>query len=160
MKAELKPLDSKYYGTVIEIIDGRLERRSIKVWLRSENWDDGSMDPSRRELEAANLTIEEYRRLYAESYDDIPIDLSGGHYETADSLLVAEAIIRALAQIVGGNKFCNAEGPQPEWTDMGRILDLVLRARRYETALREIEQDDNWKHGCDHSAIARAALTP
>lgn len=50
MRAELKPLVGKYYGTEVEISDGR-SSTSITLWFR---WEDGDT-PSVRELEPYSL---------------------------------------------------------------------------------------------------------
>lgn len=75
MKAEIKPLHGKYYGTEIKLENG--ER--IVVWLR------GDGKPSRRELEG--ITYEEAVE------DDYFCD---SHYETEFCLSVCEAIVKAL----------------------------------------------------------------
>lgn len=81
MKAEIKPLMGKYYGTIIKIVEKYhpLEGREIDLWFAS-----GS--PSRRELELYSMGEEEWRR-------DLMCD---SHYECAETLRVAEAIVEAL----------------------------------------------------------------
>jgi hypothetical protein len=55
MKAILKPLEGKYYGTEIEIDfgDGR-EKETLKLW------NDGDYEPSIRELERYGYTQEQW----------------------------------------------------------------------------------------------------
>jgi hypothetical protein len=51
MNVRLKPLDGKYYGTVVELLDGLLKGNEIKIWLNTRDWEanDGH-EPSDREL--------------------------------------------------------------------------------------------------------------
>ncbi|MBQ19132.1 MAG: hypothetical protein CMD31_00090 [Flavobacteriales bacterium] len=50
MKAELKPLKGKYYGTKIKVIDDNGTEAYIEIW------DSGDYTPSKRELEADGYT--------------------------------------------------------------------------------------------------------
>lgn len=98
MKAELQPLDGKYYGTIISITEGPLEDNEIKIWMRSDDWSrpNGGAQPSDRELAYQQITRDEHERLYHSDPDSTPADISGGHYESIATLRIATAIVRAL----------------------------------------------------------------
>ena len=53
MKAELMPLEGKYYGTLIKVTDGK-EEISFKLWNSAD------FKPSDRELESCGVTREQY----------------------------------------------------------------------------------------------------
>jgi hypothetical protein len=97
MNVRLKPLGDKYYGTIVEILDGPLEDCEIKVWVAPDDWDDPLIQPSDRELELANMTRGAYEK---GSYEDrCAVDTGGGHYENRASFKVAEAIVKALTEL-------------------------------------------------------------
>jgi len=54
MKAKILPLDDKYYGTEIEIVDDNGFEYLIKLW------NSGNLEPSDREL-GSECTIEQWR---------------------------------------------------------------------------------------------------
>lgn len=98
MKAELQPLNGKYYGTIISITEGDLQDNEIKIWISSDDWSrpGGGAQPSDRELIYHQISREEHERLYYSDPDSTPVDISGGHYESIATLRVATAIIKAL----------------------------------------------------------------
>ena len=53
MKAWIKPLDGKYYGTIIVIQDGQ-HRTSIEIWCNAD------FEPSDRELDLWRCTRQEW----------------------------------------------------------------------------------------------------
>jgi hypothetical protein len=108
MHARLNPLKGKYYGTIIEIVDGPLEGNIIEVWLKSDDWDYDGNEPSDRELAHWNITREEHNQLYRNDPDTTPVDISGGHYESIDTLRVATIIVEALAGLT--NQHCDSWG--------------------------------------------------
>jgi len=77
MKAYIKPLRSKYYGTEIVYVDENGHDHSIEVW------DTTGYVPSKRELNGQ--TIEEWRE-----WSDF------SHAESERSLEIAECICEAL----------------------------------------------------------------
>jgi hypothetical protein len=96
MMVRLKPLGGKYYGTIIEFVDGPLVGNLINVWMRDRNWGGEGMEPSDRELAYREISREEYERLYHADCDSTPIDISGGHYESRETFAIAHAIVEAL----------------------------------------------------------------
>ena len=82
MKAQIKPLGSKYYGTVIETPWGE-----INLWLRKGHDD----KPSIRELMDLNLSLAEWQA-DPEKWELI----DSGHYETHISFETAKTICNAI----------------------------------------------------------------
>lgn len=68
MKAQIKPLSGKYYGTII-IIDFQDGGHTEEIKL----WDAGDWEPSCRELEKYNMTLEQWNE------EDMSCD---GHFES------------------------------------------------------------------------------
>ena len=99
MKAELEPLEGKYYGTVIRITDGALAGRRIELWFASD-------EPSRREIESWGFTQEQWDQNEVVDNDfgcpapvrDV-VDIGDGHYECKETLRVAEAFIKTLESL-------------------------------------------------------------
>jgi hypothetical protein len=73
-KAELLPLDGKYYGTKIKLVLDKASDIELKIWIH-----DG--EPSVRELKDNN---------------DEDCEFDSSHYETAGDLEVAETIVTAI----------------------------------------------------------------
>lgn len=81
MKAEILPLEGKYYGTKIIIIDGK-ENTLIEIWHS-----DGH-DPSKRQLEQDGYNnVEKWKN------DDCGCD---SHYESDWTYKLANIIIEAV----------------------------------------------------------------
>jgi hypothetical protein len=81
MKAELKPLDGKYYGTEVSITSDDNKgfgEGLIQIWVMG-NW-----EPSRRELEG-----------YPDEYGD-EFEICDSHYETETGLKIAELLVEAI----------------------------------------------------------------
>jgi hypothetical protein len=83
MKAELKPLDGKYYGTEVSITKdgddpGDFGEGLIQIWVMG-NW-----EPSKRELEG-----------YPDEYGD-DFEICDSHYETETGLEIAELLVEAV----------------------------------------------------------------
>jgi hypothetical protein len=85
MKAELKPLAGKYYGTEIEITDGPLKDLSFKLWKSTGN-------PSDRELEKNDYTREQLDKK-KELLMDLICDC---HYESQETYQLAKDIVGFL----------------------------------------------------------------
>ena len=99
MRARIKPLSGKYYGTVIVIDDGPLTGREINLWFASG-------EPSRRELQSQGYAVEQWQQNALVDYGDIgkvPIRqadvICDSHYECAQTLRVAEAFVTALQSL-------------------------------------------------------------
>lgn len=98
MKAELMPLDGKYYGTEIKLTFDDGHEETIKLW------DSGSFVPSDRELNEWGYTREQWDN-NEEVNDgwggtmrirsaDITCD---GHFESRETLARAQEIVRLLS---------------------------------------------------------------
>jgi hypothetical protein len=96
MKAELKPLTGKYYGTEIEITEGPLKDLCFKLWKCTGN-------PSDRELEEYNYTRKQWNN--NEMVDDgfgceFPIQKSDivcdSHYESQEVYQLAKRLVEFL----------------------------------------------------------------
>lgn len=102
MKAELLPLDGKYYGTRIDITDGAAKIGSINLWF-------SDYAPSGRELEVYGVTREQWDNNSVEVDDGWggkckirDADLfPNSHHETVKTLEVARIIVDAIN---GGKK--------------------------------------------------------
>jgi len=81
MKAELKPLDGKYYGTEVAITRDGDDNRDFGEGL-IQIWVVGNYEPSRRELDDWDT-------------DELEL-LSDSHYETETSLEIAELLVKAV----------------------------------------------------------------
>jgi hypothetical protein len=57
MKAILKPLKRRYYGTIVEIVDGPYAGHEITVWISVGDCD---LQPSKRELDFAGITQDQW----------------------------------------------------------------------------------------------------
>ena len=92
MKATIRPLRGKYYGTIVDLPD---VAGSIKLWFASGT-------PSRRELEQLGYTQEQWDRNEPvnDGWDSpTPIRqivMCDSHYECNKTLKIAEAIVKAL----------------------------------------------------------------
>lgn len=86
MKAKIQPFIGKYYGTVIEISNGDLYRDAIVV-----SYSGGP--PSQRQLDQYGLKLSDQG---SEAWRDL---FSDDHYETAQTLQIAEAIVKALENL-------------------------------------------------------------
>lgn len=97
MKATIRPLEGKYYGTLIDIITDTGDDTTIVVWIPSG-------DPSRREFESWGYTEQDWK-------NNIEVDdgwggkvgirseyLCDNHYESTQSLAIAEKIVEALTK--------------------------------------------------------------
>lgn len=99
MKAEIAPLNGKYYGTRVHITDGPARGASITIWLATG-------EPSKREIEFWGHTQDEWDS-NAEVEDGwggkAPIKncdfICDSHYECRESFRVAEAIVEALKKL-------------------------------------------------------------
>ena len=98
MKAELKPLQGKYYGTKIVVIDDNGVQADVKIWNTSDR------TPSKRQLEAYGYTEKQWEEnaLVDSGWDDskIPIreiDITcDGHFESKKSYELALKIVQKL----------------------------------------------------------------
>jgi len=97
MKATIRPLKGKYYGTEIDIVTDSGNEALLTVWVAC-----GS--PSDREIESwghtradweANLEIDDgwggKKRIQSADY------LCDSHYECEESLMIAKKIVKALS---------------------------------------------------------------
>ena len=101
MKAKILPLDGKYYGTKVEIVDDDGNDFTITLW-NSCGW-----EPSDREL-GDKCTIKQWRDDVVLPYDDgwgNPtvrakdwVDLNSGHFESRGTYRMA----RAIADLING----------------------------------------------------------
>lgn len=57
MKAIIKPLEGKYYGTIVEITEGPYKGHEINIWI---SVGEKGPEPSIRELEGCGITQEEW----------------------------------------------------------------------------------------------------
>jgi hypothetical protein len=118
MKAALKPLEGKYYGTIIEIIDGIYAGHAINVWISTGMaYGEFGLDPSIRELEHYSITQKQWDNneqvgnwpietpAYCEGEPGAPImarealGIFDSHFETRVSLEIAQGIIKLLESI-------------------------------------------------------------
>lgn len=98
MKAELKPLKGKYYGTKIKVIDDNGTEADIEIW------DSGDYTPSKRELEANGYTEEQWQEnaLVGSGWDDTKIPIRemdivcDNHFESKQSYELALKIVEKL----------------------------------------------------------------
>lgn len=97
MKAKLKELEGKYYGTVVEIEynDGKnVLKGEVEIWLAY-----GA--PSIREIKAAGVTKAQWdsnaiiEGTGGETAQSV-LDICDSHYETENSLTAAEALVNAI----------------------------------------------------------------
>lgn len=96
LKAELMPIDGKYYGSVINLaVEGDELRRtaSIEVWVNGVS----NYTPSEREYDVKG----EDGKFYVRSeYDDDPefyeYEISDDHFESQTALDICNAIVKAL----------------------------------------------------------------
>lgn len=94
MRAQLGPLEGKYYGTKVVIED---ETNFSGGWVMI--WIMGDYEPSRRELEGYELqedgrwtiTVEDEGETYIDEYE-----ICDSHYETKDALRIAELLVEAV----------------------------------------------------------------
>ena len=103
MKAQIQPLQGRYYGTVIEVIDGACAGQEITLWFASGT-------PSRRELAAHGYTPEQWEQNALVNFGDcgmVPIRQAevtcDTHYECAETLRAAEVIVAALDALTPPN---------------------------------------------------------
>lgn len=97
MKAELKPLKGKYYGTKIKVTDDNGTEATIEIW------DSGDFTPSKRELESYGYTEQQWEEnaLVDSGWDtEIPIRetdiVCDSHFESKQSYELALKIIEKL----------------------------------------------------------------
>jgi hypothetical protein len=96
MKAELQPLEDKYYGTEIRIDDAddnEFSEGLIQIWVM------GNYKPSRRGLENLRRNwIEEtgMEPTDEEWHDEKASYFCDSHYETETSLHIAELLVKAI----------------------------------------------------------------
>jgi hypothetical protein len=102
LKAKLKNLEGKYYGTIIEIID---EETSKVVTTINVGRVENSYTPSARELELYELTEQQWEENYLipnpnceeMSYSYIPCQKANlfvdSHYETKETYEIAREIV-------------------------------------------------------------------
>lgn len=57
MKAEIRPLKGKYYGTQVEILDGSYKGHVVTIWI---SVGEKGIEPSVRELRAHGVTQEQW----------------------------------------------------------------------------------------------------
>lgn len=96
MKAELKPLETKYYGTMLEITEGPLKDLCFKLWKCTGT-------PSDRELEKYKITREQWDNNLKVECDwlgeiavrdlDITCD---SHYESQEVYQLAKRLVEFL----------------------------------------------------------------
>ncbi len=98
MKAKLKPLRGKYYGTVIDVDFDDGGGDSIELW------DCADFQPSDRELAEAEITREQYNNNEVVDHDslfgDIPardaLEVCDGHFESQKTYERALKLIAAI----------------------------------------------------------------
>src|SRR6266566_3770750 len=99
MHAELKPLEGKYYGSLVEIFDDANDSIGvIVVWLNPQQ--DADYKPSERELEAWQdmlrrdcSSLQEYENLTDEEKE---YEICDNHYESVVGLKVCNTLVVAL----------------------------------------------------------------
>ena len=98
MNARLRPLEGKYYGTIVEVELPYGEWIDLAtIWVRP------TFKPSDRQLENDGVTREQYDA--AQSDKDKRMDLwerlgyGDGHYEAEGDYLIAQAIVAALKDL-------------------------------------------------------------
>lgn len=91
MKAELKPLVGKYYGTEVEIssTDKAFGGGHVTIWVA------GNYEPSEREIVGLqeHHELEGYDPPTQEDFDEIACD---SHYETQTSYEIACKLVAAI----------------------------------------------------------------
>ena len=80
MKAKIRALDHKYYGTIIDVETNK-GKTSIEIWFM------GDYEPSIREL--SNWNIEE----------NGPFEICDNHFESKDGYKLATIICKAINDI-------------------------------------------------------------
>lgn len=103
MKAELLPLDGKYYGTVIRITGDDGYTHIIKLWQC------GSWVPSDRECAAAGITIDQWQanaNVTLDNGETWPakelLEICDSHFESRETHAMAEQIVRCLTSTDSG----------------------------------------------------------
>lgn len=93
MKAELAPLEGKYYGTEVRILptdEKEFSEGHLLIWVA------GNHKPSERELEGYELKDGKWQ-LYDKELDEwFEYEICDSHYETETSLALAMALIEAV----------------------------------------------------------------
>jgi hypothetical protein len=137
MKAELKPLAGKYYGTEIEITDGSLRDLSFKLWKSTGN-------PSDRELEKYGYTREHWEnnevtdtQLGKFAVKDLDI-ICDSHYESQEVYHLAKAIVN----------FINSQHVDIEKGFVDAVFDIVELKKMLEMQTKlvvnlELEKIEN-----------------
>lgn len=99
MKAHIRDLQGKYYGTIVVFEADNGEESSLKIWVYGK-------EPSNREIESWGYTKKDWD-------ENIEIDdgwmgtvkireadcLCDGHFESKESLKIAQIIVKALNEI-------------------------------------------------------------
>lgn len=98
MKATIKPLKGKHYGTEIEIEDGDI-KTSIKVWCNAD------CEPSQRELDSWEITREQWDKNEVinncDSYGEFRAHemVCDGHFESQWQYDLCKKIAEAINSI-------------------------------------------------------------
>lgn len=87
MNASIRPLNGKYYGTLIDIDDGTWGGSTLEVWIM------GNYRPSKRQLE--HWEVESYEGAKEDGF------LSDDHFESELGYIIAEAIVKTLQGLSG-----------------------------------------------------------
>lgn len=96
MKATIKPLEGKYYGTEIVLeYHHKSEPVVLSIWVATS-----PVNPSPRELERMGITQQQFSDVCSGKLDyDELVGIYDGHYESVESLEVAENIVKSINDI-------------------------------------------------------------
>ncbi len=91
MKAELLPLEGKYYGTKVKITGDAGDAHIINLW------NSGSWVPSCRELNGQMTEAQWIANeiIHGHPAKDI-VDIGDGHFESRETFATAQAIVRSI----------------------------------------------------------------
>lgn len=94
LKASIRELGGKYYGTEVEIVDtlSPINPELVQIWVM------GDYEPSERELQLMrdSLTDGNLPSIYRNEEEMRADWFCDGHYETTLSLRIAQAIVKEI----------------------------------------------------------------
>lgn len=97
MKAELMPLEGKYYGTIVKVTLDDGETTEIKIWHS------GDYTPSERECQCAGISREQWLKneMIDEGSDGLVeareiLEICDSHFESQVSYWLAERIVKGI----------------------------------------------------------------
>jgi hypothetical protein len=142
VKAELKPLTGKYYGTEIEITDGPLKDLCFKLWKSTGN-------PSDRELEKNDYTREQLDK----NKELLMYLICDHHYESQEVYKLAKDIVWYLnSNIVkgAGKLIFETMDLKEENQKLKEKLDMQTKLV-VNLELEKIELEKGIKNACQYS---------